>query len=195
MGPAFVIVIWGILAVAFGIVWLCLLAGFLIGILRKKKWLKWAAGLPLIFMTLLPCVLVGVVGYGLIQSTRPSIVFKQAFDQKPPAGITNLQSKYWFFADSGSIYLRFNCSPETFESIRPSGLERTSREDFKDTFGNRSYSGDAPSWWSPEKIVGEGRYYVGRDSKGKNKHFSSETEILVYDVSSGVAFYNYLGID
>lgn len=194
MGPLFVILIWGVLALIGLIVFASLGGLFLLACWKKKRWLKWLSGVPLALFTLLAFTILGTMSFGFIQSMRPTAVLKQAF-QTSPKGVTNLRSKYWFFADSGEMYLRFNCSTQTLARILPAGLVQTDQVTFKGKLG-KSWLQNRPDWWQLPATNTVGAYYLRESGQGGGKWFStSEIEVLVYDSLTHTAFYFYSGLD
>ena len=194
MGPLFVILIWGILALIGLLAFVSLLVLFILACWKKKRWLKWLSGVPLALLALLCLTVIGTLTFGLIQSMRPASVFKQAF-QTSPKGVTNLQSKYWFFGDSGHMYLRFNCSTQTLARILPQGLLETDEVTLKEKLG-KGWLQDPPDWWQLPATNTVGAYYLRESGQGGGRWFStSEMEVLVYDSQTHTAFYFYSGLD
>jgi hypothetical protein len=143
---------------------------------------------------LLGFTIIGTMTFGLIQSMRPTAVFKQAF-QTSPKGVTNLRSRYWFFADSGEIYLRFNCSTQTMTRILPHGLLQTDEATLKEKLG-KGWQQDRPDWWQLPATNAMTAYYLRESGQGGGRWFStSEMEVLVYDSQTHTAFYLYSGLD
>lgn len=187
MGPAFALFLFGLLAAAFSVVWLSLAAAFYFGYIRKIRWLRWLSGVPLATISFGAVAFVGFAIFSFYRGSRPEVVFKTAFDQAPPNSITNLRSKNWAFGDSGSMHLRFECSPEVMGSLVSSNFTPIPRSHFLE-----KAQGVMPEWWSIPAAHDSAEFYIREDAK---KYFSSETEILAYDQPTGTAFYYYSGID
>ena len=133
----------------------------------------------------------GLIVYGTIQAMRPAVVFAQAFGQKPPAGVSNIRSKYWFFADSGTIYLKFNCPAAVFKGLVPAGLPQVPRNE---TQWLRWEDG-APRWWSAALKGATVEVFSSESPYGAGKHFASESELWAYDQTTQTAYYRFIGID
>ena len=188
MGPAFVILFWGIVAVIFGVLWLALFSALVIGVRKRIRWLKWLAGVPLTLLSFAASTIILLVGYGIYLSFQPEEAFQTAFGQRPPASIDKLQSKNWAFADSGSIHLRFECPPETLASLVSSNFTTASRATIVDKLQTDQF----PSWWTLPPETNEVVFYLCENCKDQ---FSFENEILVYNRDTRTALYYYLGID
>ena len=193
MSPLFVILFWGVLGIIFLAVFLSLLALFLFACWKKKRWLKWISGVPLALVSLFAILAVSTVVLGVVQSMRPTAVFKQAFNKSPTA-ITNLHSKYWFFADSGEMFLRFNCAPQKLAQIIPPGLQKADPATFNEMIGKTANIRN-PDWWTLPSSASKPDYYLRESSIGNGRWFQSETEALIYDPVTQTAFYYFRGID
>src|ERR1041384_2367337 len=76
--------------------------------------LTWLSGIPLVVITLIGVRLAALVGFGVLRSMNPRSVFRDTFHQAPSHDIRHLKSKVWSFADSRSVFMRFETNPETF---------------------------------------------------------------------------------
>lgn len=126
----------------------------------------------------------------MVSATQPRNVYQVSFGFPVSPDVTQLQSSYWYFGDTGVTYLKFKASPSTLKRILKRGLKPVAKEEFRQN--SESLSGDdPPSWWQP--FAGSSnRFYSARF---KNRDFSSEEELLCYDKSSGLAHYRFVGID
>lgn len=128
----------------------------------------------------------------IIRGCQPDSIFEQAFGHPPGRGVTNLRSKIWSFADTESVFLRFNADKEAIARILDSGFVEVSEEKFASICG--SVISGHPEWWSAPN--GESwRFFVGSPSHTGDDEFTDETSVLAYNECSGDAMYRFLGID
>ncbi len=196
MEAGFVMIIWSVLAGIYGIIFLSLFAATLYGGKRKKKWLKWGAGIPAGLMAVAAVLAIFSIGYAIVDSMNPNSVFKNTFGEQPSDAISDIKSDYYWFADTGSIYLRFRTSASEFHRLIPDGL--TSRTMFamqSDSPGELGFQ--APSWWT--YTFNQNWIYFLRDDFNRRSPgkigFYSETEYFAYDPKEKLAYYRFLGID
>ena len=193
MGPAFVILFWLILLGIYALLWGGSLVLFLVSLAQKRRWLKILASVPLCTLTLAALLLAGAVIVGIIQSMRPAFVFQQVFRQEPTAAITDIQSKYWTFADSGTIYLKFRCSLEDFQSLKPDRMQPLSYPEAEQIL--HAYRDVLPAWFDPPELRTLQRFACDTPRGARGRIFTSETELMLYDPATQTTFYFYSGID
>lgn len=192
MGPGIVLFIWILIATILGAVCLAVLILFLIA--RKKKWkiLKWLSGGVVAGILILGIFAVVIVTYGLVRSSIPKYVFIDVFHNPPGDNIRALKSKVFSFADTRSIYLRFETDPATFRKLVPKDLPKVTREEFEARQWHESVQ--HPPWWQPSFASSDEIYFESRDF-GKGKEFASEMTLMTYDSQRQIAYYRFLGID
>ena len=193
MGSGFVIIFWGIILAFFALVWLGLVALTILGWNKKKAWLKWCAGIPAVIMLLIGVTLGGFIASGILRSMNPKAVFKDTFGVPPAPVVADIKSDVYWFADTGSIYLRFKTTEDDFRKLKLKGLvERTMdkmKEEVPFEIGSK-----APVWWTYEYRT-DWIYLLRQGSYAKQNGFISETEYFAYDRKNQLAYYLFLGID
>ena len=198
MGPGVVIVVWLFIAAVycafFGL--FCVL--FFVGWIKKWIWLRWIAGLPAACMLLLAAILVIGMTYGIIASQNPKSVFKTTFEEEPSQAISDIQSSLYWFADTGSVYLRFKTTESEFRRLVPKDLSpRTSEQMEKDT--PMEVGSHGPTWWTyqvnPEWIYFLRDHSPSAEEGPSKRGFYSETEYFAFDPATQTAYYRFLGID
>lgn len=197
MGAGFVVLIWLILGgIAFAIFLFFLVLGA-IGAWKKKPVLKWFGFIPAATIAAIGIFVVGALGYGFWALTQPRMVFKDMLGQKPGSKVSNIESSAYWFADTGSIYLRFDTDETTFRSLVPSELKNADIADIE--LHGVNHEEGAPAWWHKTPSAGWQVYFRDFDgfSSGTSglRGFVSETEYMVYDPDSGVGYFRFLGID
>jgi len=198
MGPGFVILVWLILAGIYGALVLVFLGLWLYGKKKNWRWLKWLAGIPAMGMTLAAVSGVSLLIYGVIDGCHPSSVFRNTFGTAPSAQISELKSDLYWFADTGSVYLRFKTIPEEFQRLIPEGLAKATQKEISDL--SLFYQDGSPSWWNCQ-VNAHWIYYLREDHRHGSKDgpskkgFYSETEIFAYDPETQTAYYHFSGID
>jgi len=195
MGPGVVILFWLIVLGVVGALWLGLVALAVVGWQRRIAWLKWTAGIPAALMAAGGLTLAIAVAYLMIDSARPTRVFENSFGQPVPESVSDLQSRLWWFADSGSVYLRFQVDEETFRRLVLADLPARIPEEMRAELPGEG--GGQPEWW--DFTVAPGWIYYLRVESGGDKPakkgFYWETEYLAYNPATGRAYYRFLGID
>ena len=195
MGPGFVILFWLVVLAVLGALWLALAVAAYFGWKKKIGWLKWVAGIPAALMVFVGVLVGGFLALGVIASMNPSSVFKETFGVPASAATSDIRSSVFWFADTGSVYLRFRTSREEFRKLVPADLVAKSANEAKAVLPIEG--GPHPDWWS-FRYAQEWDYFVraktDHDGPGK-RGFYSESEYMAYDPSTGFAYYRYLGID
>ena len=127
---------------------------------------------------------------------NPRSIFKEEFGIAPPASVSKIQSSYYWFADTGDVYLRFQTSQEEFNKLVSVNLKKKTAEEMKrDTPGESG--GEIPSWWDYQ-IQSDWIYYLRFYSSEKEsglKGFFWETEYFAYNPKTQMAYYHFVGID
>jgi hypothetical protein len=192
MGPGFVLMFWLLIAAIFGAIWIAAIVLFFIS--RKKKWkiAKWLSGSVVVVLPLIGLLLASIIAYGVVRVSVPKYVFNDTFHRAPGDNVRNINSKVWWFADEGNVYIRFETDIDTFRKLVPESLPKVTREEFEKKGWNES--GDPPSWWKPSFAPGDEIYLAATDF-GKGKTFASEMTIFTYDSQHRVAYYHFIGID
>ena len=152
-------------------------------------------GVVFVLLSLVGVYFVGRITVGLIRVSTPSVVFERSFGFKPTPDVSNIKSSYWYFADTGLIYLEFKTSPETLQRIIDRGLKTTTAENFKSILTS-GLSKSGPRWWEPLKDASAQFFYAERKPDTMaSQDFASETELLSYNPRTGLVFYCFSGID
>lgn len=60
----------------------------------------------------------------------PSAVFEDTFQREPGSTVRNVRSKVFWFAHTGSTYLRFETDAATFRSLVPPDLPPVTHREF-----------------------------------------------------------------
>jgi len=196
MGAGFVIMFWLIALGIIGAVWCGLVVLSIVGWKQKKPWLKWLAGVPAALMLAFGLLIGGLLAYGTLTSMSPNSVFTNTFHEAPSAKVSDIESSLWWFADTGSVYLRFKANEEEFRRLVPRRMTEHTMEAIKEAAPSESGS-ELPAWWNyqyqPNWI------YFFRDNRkpgSPSTHgFSHETEYFAYDPKTEHAYYRFLGID
>lgn len=189
MSAGFVLVIWLLIAAVYGS--FCLLFFVLYAIGKKKgiHSLMWAGGIPFIASAGFAVFCLGLMGYGFYTTSRPATVYEMTFGSAPSSDVTNIQSNYYYFADTGTTFLKFKASPATIAKLTAKGWTRLNAQ------GNQNagpHTGtQTPEWYKP-KITDTTVIYTAEKRIGD---FASESETLVYDRVTKQAYYDFVGID
>lgn len=195
MGAGIVLIFLLILAGVYGFVFLAFAGLWFWGRRKKATWLKWIGGIPAVVMLAFAVFVAGFFAWGISRTKNPEWVFKETFNIPPPAAVTNLQSSYYYFADTGSVYLRFQTTEAEFQKLVNTKLvKKTSQEMQLDA--PTELGGERPVWWDYQ-IQPEWTYYF-RDSTINNSGatgFSYETEVLAFNPKTQTVYYHFLGID
>lgn len=152
-------------------------------------------GGALTVFSLIGLFFIGVIVIGTIRITNPKVIFERSFGFPSSPEVTNIQSSYWYFADTGLTFLRFKAPPEIIQRIVARGLHKCTRGDFENILQSGINKG-APKWWTP--LDNEPKQFFCAERKPANwehQDFASETEILSYNPITGIAFYCFSGVD
>jgi hypothetical protein len=190
MRPAFVILIWLVLAGIFGFFWVVSLVVFLIGRWKKKRWLKWMGLVPLTGLTIIALLAGTFFAIGITRAITPKYVFTDYLGEKPGGDVGNIRSKVWSFADSTTVHLQFQSSPETFHRLLPKELKRAAFQEYEYYF---HVEDEWPDWWRPINGFNSEVYFINTSRNGKRR--ASETILMTYDSRTKIVQYFYLGID
>jgi phosphotransferase system glucose/maltose/N-acetylglucosamine-specific IIC component len=106
MGSGMVILFWLFLAGIYGCFFLVFVGLWFWGRKKNITWLKWLGGIPASIMLLIAVLLTALIAYGIHQTKNPEYVFKEAFGVEKPNSVSNIQSSYYQFADTGITYIR-----------------------------------------------------------------------------------------
>jgi hypothetical protein len=191
MSAGLVTFFWLILAGIYGFFWLIFLALFIVGKINKSRVLSWIGGVPLLLSTTFALFFLGTVVWGIISVSKPSNVYKITFGTPPPADVTNLQNQYWYFADTGSTYLKFKTSPTTIKKLTANDWHPLTGEKLKSTDFENLETDDTPSWWKPRKTSSTLVYTASM----RFDDFANEEETLIYDPVNEQAYYEFVGFD
>ena len=191
MSAGLVAFFWLILAGIYGFIWLIFLTLFIVGKIKKSRVLSWIGGVPLALSTTFALIFLGTVAWGIISVSKPSNVYKITFGTPPPADVTDLQSQYWYFADTGSTYLKFKTSPATIKKLTANNWHQLTKEKLKGENFENLESDDTPSWWKPRKTSSTLVYTASM----RFNDFASEEETLIYDPANQQTYYTFIGID
>lgn len=137
-------------------------------------------------------LLAGLFVYGYVRSATPRFVFADTFGVAPGPGISNINSKVFWFADEGSTYLRFEADAATFHSLVPSGLPHVSDLEY----ANKRWQGNeaGPAWWT-YTFPPDAEIHLLTTEPGQGKRFASEMTLMVYVPREHLVYYHYEGID
>lgn len=191
MGGGIVILVWLFLAAIYGLFWLLFLSLFIAGRRKKSHLLTWLGGVPLLLSSSFAVFCVGTMAYGLISVSKPANVYEISFGSQPPADVTNMQSSYYSFADTGTAFLKFNTSLTTVSKLTGKGWTRLSGQKLQDESFSFFTGEQTPNWWRPTKTKATIIYTAEK----RSGNFASESEVLTYDTVSKQAYYAYIGID
>jgi hypothetical protein len=191
MGAGFVLAFWLFLAAIYGCFWLMFLALFVSGRRKKSGLLTWLGGIPLALSTGFAVLCIGMMIYGLISVSKPANVYEISFGSQPPADVTNMQSSYYCFADTGTAFLKFNSPPVTVGKLTAKGWVRLTGQKLRaENFSNFTGEG-TPSWWKPNKSKTTSVYAA----ENRFGNFAGEYEVLTYDAVTKQVHYAFIGID
>jgi hypothetical protein len=196
MGAGFVILIWMIFAGIYACIFLAFIGIWFWGRKKNITWLKWLGKISAIGLALIASFIIAAIAWGIVCSKNPRWVFKETFNTAPPPSVSKIQSSFYSFADTGSVYLRFQTSQEEFEKLVSTNLvTKTSEEMQRDTPGESG--GEIPKWWDYQ-IQSDWIYYlrVSRSGNDSSKRgFAGETEYFAFNPKTQTAYYHFLGID
>jgi hypothetical protein len=192
MGLGFVLMLWLVIAAILGAIWI---AAVVLFITFRKDGLKvgtWLSGVVVVALPLMGILTASVTVYDIVRASIPTCVFNDTFHSAPGEDVRNITSKVWWFADVGSVYIRFETDIDTFRELVPEGLPKVTREEFEQKmWGENS---DPPTWWKPPFAAGD-EIYLTSTGFGNGKEFASESTIFTYDSQNHVAYYHFIGID
>ncbi len=192
MGPGFVLIFWLFIAGVFALIWAAAVGLFILSWVKKWRVVKWLSGLAAGGLTAIGLLIVGLFTYGIIRSMNPSAVFEGTFHRAPASNVRNLQSKVFWFADTGSTYLRFETDAETFRSLVPPDLPPVTHREYLE---KRWHSTDpGPDWWTYD-FPASAEIYLKATEFGEGKQFASEMTLMVYVAEQRLAYYHFIGID
>ncbi|MCX6854953.1 MAG: hypothetical protein NTV80_08625 [Verrucomicrobia bacterium] len=196
MGAGIVIIVWSLILGISVLIWIALAGLAFFGWKQKKRWLKWCAGIPAALLLVLGIAVGGFIVYGTLRSMSPVAVFKDSLGVPPPASVSDIESDIYWFADTGSVYLRFKISESDFRKIVPSDLAQRTMQKMKEDVPTE-LGAESPKWWTYE--YKNDWIYLLRDTSNSGspgrKGFYSETEYFAYDPKTEIAYYRFLGID
>lgn len=150
---------------------------------RIRKSMVLTVGSGIVFGVLSTIVM--VLAFSYVHATSPREVFRKSFGFDVPEDVGNIKSEYSYFMDSGYTFLTFNASPATVERISARGLTRAPNSYFP------SSNIEPPEWWILPSHDNTVRYSGSFD----NRDFAGETEVLIYDRSTGTVYFHFIGID
>jgi hypothetical protein len=198
MGAGIVILFWLVILIIFGFICLSLILLSFLGWKNKWRWLKWIAGIPAAMIIICGILLVSLIIYGVIDSMNPRSIFKRTFGHSPSNEVSSIQSNFYWFADTGSVYLTFKTTEKEFRRIVPDGLIEKTMEEMRREMPNEGGS-EAPVWWSYRADQTRLNFLRHDANHGKpepaKKGFYYEVEYFTYDPSTQRAYYRFLGID
>ena len=187
---------WLILAGIYSCIFLAFVGIWFWGKKKKANWLKWFGGIPAIGMATLALFLILSFSWGIIRSKNPEWVFKETFKVVPPPTVSKIHSSFYNFADTGSVYIRFEAGQVDFEKLVSPNLTKKTADEMK-TEMPMEIGGKIPEWWNFQ-IQSEWVYYL-RVSPATNstatRSFSNETEYFAYNPKTQTAYYHFIGID
>ncbi len=192
MGAGFVIMFWLIIAAILGTIWLCTLVLFIVAWKKRWKVLKWLSGTAVVGGVVIALAAGGLLAYKLVRASIPSYVFTDVFYTKPTESVRDIKSKVFWFADTGSIYLRFHTDIDTFRRLVPKDLKRVTKQEFEEKKwqeGNKH-----PSWWQ-STFSSSDEIYLQESEPGNGKTFANETTWMAYDSQRQIGYYRFLGLD
>ncbi len=196
MGAGIVLFFWLILVGLYGGAVLILCAIWVFAWRRQRKILKWLAGLSAAVMIIAAILVVALYGYAFIESSNPATVFRNSFGEPPSEVVSEIQSDLYWFADTGSVFLRFETTEEEFLRLVPEGLTRRTLTEIQN--GLPGGSGiETPEWWK-FRFEEDWAYFWRNDFNLKSpgrRGFFSETEYYAYNPNDGLAYFRFLGID
>ena len=196
MGAGIVIAVWLIVAGIYGCIFLAFAGIWFWGRKKNITWLKWLGKIPAIGMAAIALCIIAFISWGIVRSKNPNWVFKQQFNVTPPVSVSKIQSAYYWFADTGDIYLRFQTSEEEFYKLVSTNLVMKTVEEMKSDAPGES-GGNIPKSWD-YSVESEWIYYlrVSPSNSGSGKRdFSNETEYFAYNPKTQIAYYHFIGID
>ncbi len=195
MGPVFSILFWLILCAIYAGIFLFFAGLTILGWFKKWRWLSWLAGIPATLMVVLAVVVAGLYCFVIIDSMNPRSVYANTFGVKPAADVTDIQSDLYWFADTGSTYLKFRTTEDRFRSLLASDLSPITPEEL----GNYGLAGSStPDWWDLKNDAEGWLYYFREHNHADDvadSMFAAEWELMAYDPGTGFVYYHFIGID
>jgi len=185
-------IFWGLVAFVGLIIWGWTLSAFLTSRLSKSRTLRWLGAAPFLLCSLIGGFFAIAMASTFIASDNPKTIFAQEFGFAPPSDVKNLNSSYYWFGDSGLIYLKFQAAPATIKRItgKKFALLNTSQTAQEKSGFPINFSSDIPAWWNPQPASGL-QIWKGPNSDS----FSTETTRLYYDKKTRWAHYSFEGGD
>ena len=166
--------------------WLASLVLFIAGRINRSTILTVVSGGAFLVLTIFLAIAITSVITSYFHAQSPRTVFRRSFGFDPPPDVKEIQSKYYYFLDSGYTYLKFQVSPTTVERIVARGLEQVTN-----SYRFPSSNLEPPDWWTPPATGDVVRYYGEFDGRD----FAREHEVLIYDRSANTVYFLFLGID
>ena len=195
MSASFVILFWLFFVGIYGLFWLLFLLLFLSGRRNKSRARSCMGGVPFALSSGFALWCLGLVAHGLWSSSRPANVYKITFGVAPSADVTDIRSKYYYFADTGTTFLKFKASPSTIDKLTAKGWTRLKYQEQLEAHAsddaNTPADDDTPNWFKPDLTESTVTYV----SEHRIGDFASESETLTYNPATRLAYYDFVGID
>ena len=191
MGAAIVIWFWLFVLAVGATLWLGSLWLFVAGRRKQSATMIWLGGVPLAFGSLIAiATLLGAI-YGFSWNHKPANIYEMSFGSAPTPDVTELQSKFYNFADTGTTFLKFKAAPATINKLTKKPWKSLQGKAWQDEDFYFFKGENTPDWWKPAKTQNTQIFIVS----DRFKYFAGENEILVYETKTGQTYYAFIGID
>jgi energy-coupling factor transporter transmembrane protein EcfT len=182
--PMLILIVFGTLSIPFAVL-------YLVGVFKKRRWMKWVGGLCTAGILLIAVSAVGFLLYGFFfpnsDTTKPEKIratFKSNFGFEPGADFVPLNQRMSGYGDWYSLHLQFRASAETRERMRQLGFQATDCAQFAD-----QSRGQAPTWWIQTP---SGACYENHKWKGP---LESASAYFHYDPASDSVFFFVVSVE
>ena len=120
--------------------------------------------------------------------TTSRTAFEDAFGVPAGAEVTHIRSRTASSTDSHEQFLRFHAPPATIAAIVRARFKRSSAADCRQEWLRRD---DAPEWWTPS-FTSQAECYT---ADPYDERLMANAAWLLYDRSTGEAYFHYLGVE
>jgi hypothetical protein len=198
MGPVFIIITWlMILAffyLALGILWVLYFPIYQWGKLYDNKAILLIGRIPGFLAKAVPIGLILIftlsIGQEIALTTSPSYAFKSTFGFSidPDTEVLKNYRGALFVTDYQKICLKLRTNQKIVDQITGNKFERLSREEFASNIQFESFE---PNWFKP--LESEPTQFF--KAEPYDDDFASNSAFLCFNETSGICFFQYIGVD
>lgn len=121
--------------------------------------------------------------------TTSRAAFEDAFGVPAGAEVTQIRSRTISSTDSHEQFLRFHAPPATIAAVVRTRFKRSTADACRRE--SLQWKDDAPEWWAPS-FAPQAECYT---AEPYDQHLMSNAAWLLYDRSTGAAYFHYHGVE